>query len=63
MRKTEIEIQRFQEMQLSDDESNRSSPAWRKAWKVEKSHPPLLNEIQAQTNYLLHVQIVIEKMK
>ena len=29
-----------------------------KAWKVEKSHPPLLNENQAQTNYLLHVEIV-----
>ena len=44
-RKTEKELQHFQEMQISDDESDKSSSAWQKAWKVEISHPSALNEI------------------
>ena len=42
-RETEKELQHFQEMQISDDESKRASPAWHKAWKVEKFHPCLNN--------------------
>ena len=35
--------------------ARRASPVLQKAWKVEKSNPPALNEKQAQTNYLLYV--------
>ena len=43
-RKTEKELQHFYKIQISDIESKRASPAWHKAWKVEKSHPLALNE-------------------
>ena len=33
----------------------RVSPAWQKVWKVVNFYPVVLNEILAQTNYLLHV--------
>ena len=39
-RKKEKELQHFQEMKVK-----RASPTWQKAWKVEKFHPLVLNEI------------------
>ena len=42
--KTEKELQHFQEMQVSDYEGKRTSPALQKARKVEKSHPLVVNE-------------------
>ena len=43
-RKMEKELQHFQEMQISDDKVKRASQALQIAWKVEKFHPPVLNE-------------------
>ena len=36
--------------------ARRVSQAWQRAGDVEKSYSPVLNEKQAQTNYLLHVK-------
>ena len=35
-------------------------PAWQRAFRVKKAHSQLLNEIKAQTNYLLHVYIEVK---
>ena len=41
---------------ISYDEEKGVSPAWQEVWKVEKSCPPVLNKIWANTeNYLLHI--------
>ena len=43
-RKTEKELQHFEKIQIWMMKARRASPAWQKAWKVEKSQPPILNE-------------------
>ena len=43
--------------------AKRTSPTLQKAWKAEKYQPPDLNEKRTRTNYLLHVQMMIVKIK
>ena len=45
----------FKKCRFQMTKARKASPAWQKAWKLEKSHPPGLNEKWARTKYLLHV--------
>ena len=61
-RKTEKELQHFQEMQISDDKSKKSVSSFAESVKGGEISAPALNEKQAWTNYLLHIKIMIVKI-